>query len=881
MQINIFYKPDKKWFDVVGIYDTSTRETIIKKWSKIREADNNWNQNKMAKKLMSEWVIKDWIYQKDYKFTSSSAAFWGINWIWGSWPQHFCVDINWTVVPLIAVLIADFILNNGSTYQDKWWTVKFTDVQIKNMPRYFLIDQNEDYYIQLKNIVENIWKYYNWTPIELTKDQFIQAFSDYSDFPSDNRKNSQSKKQRFRLYSPWESANQWNRCKNNWIIVLWWWEIWSLEQYDNKEEIAKKFYELDKNNKNPVNDLLSLEQFAWTMKEWDYVFAKEWTKRLIWIWKVKNDNYLYDENESSNYKHIRYIDWFATDLDIKGRKRFPQKALTEINKSMWKDWYVSLLNKFNQTNNMTNNATNPFEVFQNFYENNKSEFEQWFNEDLMNDFLKRWPLSKFKDITLDQYVQWLGKQDSLSYELEHGKYKRLWISVWWGTALKFWIFYSKEKKAYVTKRYKDWVDNPGEAWEEIKWKLIDLFDSLNIANNPEDIREDESLQWMNMVVCKLASYYFPNKVINIASREWLMNLLNYFGISYNDKYTWVQLSFLLKKEITKHLPNLLWNEHDFMLGSWLVAFKNRLQKNKVQTNYSSTMWYTKQDFLNDVFITSDQYDDIKNLLERKKNIILQWAPWVWKTYMAKRLAYSLMWNKDDDKIWAIQFHQSYAYEDFIEWNTLKNNSVEPKKWIFYKFCKKAEEDPQNNYYFIIDEINRWNLSKIFGELLMLIENDKRWKTSLNLAYSDESFSVPENLYIVWMMNTADRSLALLDYALRRRFSFVDIEPAFESKNTAFDGYKSRVNNSSFDEVTNLIMHINEEIEADDSLWKWFRIWHSYFCWLDWKSNSEIKSSLISTLKYDIIPMLREYWFDEPRKLEDIEWKINDLIDKMR
>ena len=164
---------------------------------------------------------------------------------------------------------------------------------------------------------------------------------------------------------------------------------------------------------------------------------------------------------------------------------------------------------------------------------------------------------------------------------------------------------------------------------------------------------------------------------------------------------------------------------------------------------------------------------------------------------------------------------------------------------------------------------------------MLIENDKRWKTSLNLAYSDEPFSVPENLYIIWMMNTADRSLALLDYALRRRFSFVDVDPAFESRNTAFDTYRLRVNNSSFDEVISLIIDINKAIEDDDSLWKWFRIWHSYFCWLDWKTNNEIKSSLISTLKYDIIPMLREYWFDEPRKLEEVEWKINDLIDKMR
>lgn len=169
--------------------------------------------------------------------------------------------------------------------------------------------------------------------------------------------------------------------------------------------------------------------------------------------------------------------------------------------------------------------------------------------------------------------------------------------------------------------------------------------------------------------------------------------------------------------------------------------------------------YTKEDFLSEVFMSEEEYDKLSGILRIKKNIILQGAPGVGKTFVAKRIAFSMMGVKDVERVMMVQFHQSYSYEDFIMGFRPSTDGFELKRGAFYNFCKKAEIDGDNDYFFIIDEINRGNLSKIFGELFMLIENDKRG-VSLQLLYSDEKFSVPKNIYIIGMMNTADRSLVL-------------------------------------------------------------------------------------------------------------------------
>ncbi len=279
--------------------------------------------------------------------------------------------------------------------------------------------------------------------------------------------------------------------------------------------------------------------------------------------------------------------------------------------------------------------------------------------------------------------------------------------------------------------------------------------------------------------------------------------------------------------------------------------------------------YSKDDFLREVFISADSYDTLSGLLRSKMNVILQGVPGAGKTYLAKRLAYSIMGVKDIERVKMIQFHQSYSYEDFIMGFRPSSSGFELKKGVFYTFCKRAEEDSDNDYFFIIDEINRGNLSKIFGELFMLIECDKRGsRNKLQLLYSDEMFSVPDNVYIIGMMNTADRSLAMLDYALRRRFAFFDIKPAFSSE--GFRAYMAGLNNQKFNDLIHCVEDLNVHIAEDDSLGEGFCIGHSYFCNI---SPDELNDSKLSCIvEHELIPLLKEYWFDEPQKVR--EWSSN-------
>jgi len=284
--------------------------------------------------------------------------------------------------------------------------------------------------------------------------------------------------------------------------------------------------------------------------------------------------------------------------------------------------------------------------------------------------------------------------------------------------------------------------------------------------------------------------------------------------------------------------------------------------------------YSKEDALKDLFLSTQEFNDILDVLDRRKNVILQGPPGVGKTFIVDRIAWTLMRQRDPRRLEFVQFHQSYAYEDFLQgWRPTENGGFVLRNGVFHRFCERARADGKRPFVFVIDEINRGNLSRIFGELMMLIEADKRGKEIL-LTYSPEGelFSVPPNLYLVGLMNTADRSLAMVDYALRRRFGFVSLEPAFGR-----DPFSAFLLDAGVDEdVVKLIEdrmgELNQAIREDRNLGRGFEIGHSYFVpSADEESLDE--AWYRGVVHTEIVPLLREYWFDAPGRVDEFAEKL--------
>ncbi len=282
--------------------------------------------------------------------------------------------------------------------------------------------------------------------------------------------------------------------------------------------------------------------------------------------------------------------------------------------------------------------------------------------------------------------------------------------------------------------------------------------------------------------------------------------------------------------------------------------------------------YTIEDALQHVFLSRDELIRLMDLLAYKKNLVLQGPPGVGKTFVADQLAYLVLGAKDSSRLKRVQFHQSYAYEDFVRgYRPKESGGFDYRDGPMFEFCEHARRDPRA-HVMIIDEINRGNLSKILGELMLLVESDKRdEKWAVELAYAkpgEKPFWVPPNVHIIGTMNTADRSLALVDYALRRRFAFASLLPAFGPQLRKYLEARS-VAPDMIDKLFARVAKLNDVIERDTrNLGRGYLVGHSYFCQQDPTSEYGI-DWYERIVRYEIKPLLEEYFAEDPDKIEKL------------
>ncbi|MFW0162461.1 AAA family ATPase [Actinomyces sp. SKVG-SVH-4(1)] len=287
--------------------------------------------------------------------------------------------------------------------------------------------------------------------------------------------------------------------------------------------------------------------------------------------------------------------------------------------------------------------------------------------------------------------------------------------------------------------------------------------------------------------------------------------------------------------------------------------------------------YTSADFLDEVFLRPEDVEQMLGLLRRKKNLILQGAPGTGKTFAAKRLAYALMGQTDDSRVEVVQFHQSTTYEDVVVGlRPTAEGGFAAAEGVFARFCRRAAADPGRDYVFIIDEINRANISKAFGELLMLIEAEHRGE-ALRLPVSGDLLSVPKRLHIIGMMNTADRGLALIDYALRRRFAFFEMRPALD--HPGFLRHVEAVGSSRLEALVDVVRRLNQRIAEDEALGPGFQIGHSYLCLpaAGPENPAGTDADVTSVVRYELEPLVREYWFDNPSAMDESIHELESVL----
>ncbi len=498
------------------------------------------------------------------------------------------------------------------------------------------------------------------------------------------------------------------------------------------------------------------------------------------------------------------------------------------------------------------------ENFKKFLSTFVSDVTKLETDKIIQEFNLNFPLEDLKDLTIEQYDK-TGDKTTLSYAIEHGT-NYIFKGFLGNNRNK--IFFNTQDGGYdaiewVKDKYLNmpildiFEQYKSDLYTFIKDFSIDTYNRSPIGALPANA---------NTIRSKLIMLYRPYELLHISSLSVFKKVFNYFGIDFDNNLDSIEMNIKLKHYIESNLEpsrdivelsRALWRFYEEVIDSGSTTI------NPLVLSFE------------DIFIEDEYINEIVSVMKRKKNIILRGVPGVGKTYCIKTIIKKSFDNLVEDSVEMIQFHQSYSYEEFVEGlRPQMSGGFDIEKGLFYDISMRARDNPNNNYFLIIDEINRGNLSKIFGELLLLIENDKRENYSVRMAYSKEEFSVPINLYIVGTMNTADRSLTLVDYALRRRFSFLTLQPAFNTnKFSSYLENKMALTREQVSMINESMGSINSIIE--NTLGEEFKIGHSYFI----SNKEDIEDFDIwyrEVAKYEILPMLEEYYFDDKNRVDEFK-----------